>query len=184
VDHYGIEERGEVLVSQSTSGGSYINAYDLLLDAIKVHCPVVFEIKRAYNPSKHEHSTPGFHSFHRFVITEGGSLGIVLQKIKSEVHVQSVAHKSLGELYGLKKDDILCRSEKMQEFDSEFSRTLTLTGPCTICLHHAGSCIIAVWQALPTLMADTSKMMPKSTSGKNENLFIFSFPIKPGDETS
>ena len=167
--HHGIKERDEIIAPRATSGMDP-DAYSLFINACK-HRPLLFEVKRPYIPQNHAHNLMlGCHSLHRFIITKLGPLGIVLEMENAIVRLKSVTPNSLGDLYGLRNNDILCKpstnGELQQDSKSVVEAVRSGTRPY----------IIEVWRALPTLMAETSIKMPEPTSGKNENPFMFSFP--------
>ena len=49
------------------------------------------------------------HCLHRFIITEKGDLGITLESHNSMARLRAVAKNSLGEYFGMRKNDLICR---------------------------------------------------------------------------
>ncbi len=169
--HHGIKEGDEILAPRSISGTD-LDVYSLFINASK-HRPLLFEVKRAYKPPKLACGLLlGCHSFHRFIITKSGPLGIVLEMENAIVRVKSVAQNSLGDLYGLRYNDILCKPSTNGELHRDIA--FLVEGVKWGIRPY----IIEVWRALPTYMAETSIKMPPRTSGKNENPFMFSFPLE------
>jgi hypothetical protein len=134
------------------------DVYNLFISASK-HCPLLFEVKRSYTPPIHSdiNTLKGRYSLHRFTITESGNLGIILEIEKSTLHLKSVAPNSLGEFYGLRNNDILCKPLTKGEFEEDVKSLSKAKCPLTI----------EVWRALPTSNRDliTSIRMQKSKSG-------------------
>jgi hypothetical protein len=106
------------------------------------------------------------HSLHRYTIIKSGNLGIFLEIDNTKmVRIKSVIMNSLGKIYGLQKNDILCKPLENGELERDipnFSKR---------------PFIIEVWQALPTSTRHliTSIRMPNSTSSKSENPLMLSF---------
>ena len=165
--HHGIKEGDEILAPRSTSGIDP-DVYSLFINATK-HRPLLFEVKRPYKPQEHAQNIPA-HSLHRFIIKKSGPLGIVLEMENAIVRLKSVTPNSLGDLYGLRNNDILCKPSTNGELQRDSKSVVEAVRSGT------RPYIIEVWRALPTLMAETSIKMPEPTSGKNENPFMFSFP--------
>jgi len=166
---HGIKEGDEILAPRATTGMD-TDVYSLFINACK-HRPLLFEVKRPYIPQKHAYNLMlGCHSLHRFIIKKSGPLGIVLEMENAIVRLKSVTPNSLGDLYGLRNNDILCKpltnGELQRDVKSVVESVRSGTRPY----------IIEVWRALPTLMTETSIQMPEPTSGKNNNPFMFSFP--------
>jgi hypothetical protein len=106
--HHGIKEGDKILAPRSISGTDP-DVYSLFINASK-HCPLLFEVKCAYKPPKLARGLLlECHSFHHFIITKSGPLDIVLEMENAIVCVKSVAQNSLGDLYGLRYNDILCK---------------------------------------------------------------------------
>jgi hypothetical protein len=101
----------------------------------------LLEIKRHYNPpiSNTDILLPGCHSLHRFTITKSGPLGIFLEiENTGMVRVKSVTLNSLGDIYGLQENDILCKPLKNGALEKD---TPTLS-KCPF--------VIEEWRAMPT----------------------------------
>ena len=147
------------------------DVYNLFLGASKYRL-FLFEIKCPNKQSSTANIVlPKDHSLHRFTITKSGPLGILLEIDNTKmVHIKSVTANSLGDIYGLQKNDILCKPMENGELERDI-RPL----PKRLL-------IIEVGQALPTSTRHliTSIRMPDSTSGKSENPLMFSFlPEEP-----
>jgi hypothetical protein len=119
----------------------------------------LFEIKCRYKPptSNTNILLPGCHSLHRFTITKSGPLGIFLEiENTGMVHVKSVTLNSLGDIYGLRENDILCKPLKNGALEKDIP-TLSKR-----------PFVIEVWRAMPTSTRhlNTSMRMPGLKSGK------------------
>ncbi len=128
----------------------------------------MFKIKHPYKPPSNTNIVlPGDHSLHWFPITKLGPLGIFLEVENTKmVPIKSVTLNSLGDIYGLQKNDILCKPLE----NGALERDIPTLYKCLF--------IIEVWQALPTSTRYliTSIQMLKLTSGKKENPLMFLFP--------
>ncbi len=82
------------------------------------------------------------------------------------VHVKLVTLNSLGGIYGLRENDILCKPLKNGALEKDIP-TLSKR-----------PFVIEVWQAMPTSTRylNTSMRIPGLKSGKIENPFMFTFP--------
>ena len=119
--HRGTPWHYEILAPRYTSGRmKHPDVYNLFISASK-HCPLLFEVKRSYTPPIHSdiNTLKGRYSLHRFTITESGNLGIILEIEKSTLRLKSVAPNSLGEFYGLRNNDILCKPLTKGEFEED-----------------------------------------------------------------
>jgi hypothetical protein len=159
VELHGIEEGNEILAPRYTSGRmKHPDIYNLFINASK-HRPLLFEVKRSYTPPIHPdiNTLKGHYSLHRFTITELGDLGIILEIEKSTLCLKSVVPNSLGEFYGLRNNDILCKPLIKGEFEEDDKSLSKAKCPLTI----------EVWRALPTSnrVLTTSIRMQKSKSG-------------------
>jgi hypothetical protein len=169
---HGLEEGDEILAPRFTSGVEHSDVYNLFISASK-HRPLLFEIKRPYKPPSNTRTLlPRHHSLHRFIITKPGRLGIFLEIDNSMVRLNSVTLNSLGDFYGLRKNDILCKPLTNGELYRDMTSFVEAVKSCE------RPFIIEVWRALPTSTRHliTSIRMPDSTSSKSENPFMFSFP--------
>jgi hypothetical protein len=108
----GVEVGDEILEPPNlTSGVESSNVYKLFQTASKHH-PILFEIKCKYKPptNKTKILLPGCNSLHRFTINKSGPLGIKLEIVNSEtVQIKVVTPDSLGDIYGLRENYILCK---------------------------------------------------------------------------
>jgi hypothetical protein len=112
--HHGVEEGDKILAPRITSGEEISNVHEFFQSASK-HRPLLFEIKRRYKPptSNTNILLPGCHSLHWFTITKSGPLGVFLEiENTGMVRVKSVTLNSLGGIYGLRENDILCKPLK------------------------------------------------------------------------
>ncbi|KAL3771732.1 hypothetical protein ACHAWU_010043 [Discostella pseudostelligera] len=162
--YLGVEVDDEIIVPTSTTF-EYSNIYDLFLNAIK-HRPLLFEVKRAYksNEVPETLTLDGPHCLHRFTITEPGSLGItIIDHGSTATIVSRVVPNSLGDIYGLRVNDIIC-----EPFESVLSYAKSGKRPW----------ILEVWRAVPTTTdGDGLERLHVQAGCSVENPFIFSFPI-------
>jgi hypothetical protein len=107
-----VEVGDEILAPPNlTSGVESSNVYNLFQTASKHH-PILFEIKHKYKPptNKTKILLPGCNSLHRFTINKSGPLGIKLEIENSGiVRIKVVTPDSLGDIYGLQENNILCK---------------------------------------------------------------------------
>jgi hypothetical protein len=82
------------------------------------------------------------------------------------VPVKLATLNSLGGIYGLRENDILCKPLK----NGALEKDIPTLSKCPF--------VIEVWQAMPTSTRhlNTSMTMPGLKSGKIENPFMFTFP--------
>lgn len=168
--HHGVEVNDEIIVPEPASETRYRNVYSLFVNASKQR-PLIFEVKRAFKSSTSPKNLAlgGPHSLHRFIITESGRLGITLKEKDGEKSIVStVEPNSLGDIYGIRKNDIICKPlQSFTESTGSSNRPLTLE----------------VWRVVSNTAAEGSRSLPNLEGYSIENPFIFTFPKLRNDET-
>jgi hypothetical protein len=153
-----------------TSGMESSNVYNLFQTASK-HRPILFEIKCKYKPptNKTKILLPICNSLHLFTIKKSCPLGIKLEIENSGiVQIKVVTPDSLGDIYGLRENNILCKPLE----NGALGKVIPNLSKCSLPL------VIEVWRALPTSTEDciTLMKMPGLNSSMIENPFMFTFP--------
>ncbi len=114
VDCHGLQEGDKILAPRLSSEVEHSDVYNLFLGASK-HRPLLLEIKRPNKPTSNANIVLlEDHSLHQFTITKSDPLGILLEINNTKmVLIKSVTANSLGDIYGLQKNDILASLWRM-----------------------------------------------------------------------
>ena len=169
---YGVVLNDEIILPKSTTskqGTTTPNVYDLFHKAAN-HRPLLFEVKREYKSTTavvRKSLAHGPQFLHRFVINEAGFLGIGLRRddCTATTVITSVQPNSLGDLYGLRENDVIC-----EPFESVWARSSERPW------------ILQVWRSVST--NESEKRRPVLAGCSVENPFIFSFPNKLSMDTT
>ena len=180
---HGIEVDDEILWPCCTSGpvNEPTVIHDLFIAATqkrqiaatKKRQSLMLEIQRTYIDGMHKTIMldDKLHCLHRFIITEKGDLGIELECHNSMTRLRAVAKNSLGEYYGMKMKDVICREGVLvvpDEIDRCFEEINSGERPM----------VIEVWRA--TRRESTKTMTSINIQSDRENPFLIEFPkIRP-----
>ena len=171
---HGVVLNDEIVLPKSTTseqGTTTPNVYDLFHKAAN-HRPLLFEVKREYNSTTavvRKSLAHGPQFLHRFVINEAGFLGIGLRRddYTATTVVTSIQPNSLGDMYGLRENDVIC-----EPFESVCASARSSERPW----------ILQVWRSVST--NESEKRRPVLAGCSVENPFIFSFPNKLSMDTT
>jgi len=169
---HGVEVKDEIIGPKSTKSqqDEYSNIYDLFLKAAN-HRPLLFEVKRKYTSTEAAETLAldGPHSHHRFIITEPGSLGLsIMRRKRKTTSITAVEPNSLGDIYGLRVNDIICETFKSVTESAKSGKR---------------PWILEVWRAITDTDEGASRLHVQECCSV-DNPFIFYFPKKVSTDTT
>lgn len=173
---YGVRVNDEILPPSSITGDDP-GTYDFFLEAVK-HRPIRFEVKRPITAEGTKVIAQTLYTLHRFVITQAGSIGMSLGRKGNSTYVSSVLLNSLSDIYGIFKDDIVCKP-----FTNGAETEHIFSWICDYYANHPHRpLVVEVWR--PVSRAEGTRTSSQLSCSANKNPFTFAFPPTVASQNS